>query len=337
MTHHAVAPHHRAVLPRHSHVQLCVSCWHERENRRLALLPFAASDLMLPGERRQLLLNRVAQIRMLERACNEDLGCFGQLLSHHAETNDFDATLGDIKNHHEQLVPLLQIMELRNPCDPGGVEGAVWVEVKCAGIAKLDTAPSMLWTPSKSGHRFLSADASCVAEQRRSHANVLRLRISEVREAVEACEAKERELMKMRGPSLRGPVRGKPRGEGRTTRLSYGSGSHHARATFDESFEDIVTERRQALLQNGLDEAPAGTLRALQPVWGIDCPLQAEASLFSWAAFAWLGGDVRLDALRSRSAFKRLKMARDALRQRERELATEIALEAAIGRAFESE
>ena len=50
---------------------------------------------------------------------------------------------------------------------------------------------------------------------------------------------------------------------------------------------------------------------------------------------AWLGGATRLDALRARSWCERLEMARDGLREHEREIATEIALERALGRGQE--
>ena len=36
-------------------------------------------------------------------------------------------------------VPLLQVCEIREPRDAGGVEGAIWTAVKCVGRARLET------------------------------------------------------------------------------------------------------------------------------------------------------------------------------------------------------
>ena len=35
-------------------IRMCVRCWASRDDRRLALLPFNAEDVMLPGEKREL-------------------------------------------------------------------------------------------------------------------------------------------------------------------------------------------------------------------------------------------------------------------------------------------
>ena len=250
-----IAP--RAAVRRLSEIRLCIRCWHDRNDGTIALLPFAADDVMLPGERRQLLLTTMSQIRALERACNEDLGCFGQLLLREiAEPGE---------SLHEPLVPLLQIMEIRNPSDPGGVAGAVWTEVKCAGIARLDTPPSALL---KDGHRFLWAKASVEPDEKAAGgAESLKVRALAVRAAQGACLAKEQQLV-LRGTRLREPARmanaAASRAEGSLTRPSYGPGSHHVRAQLNATLDNIVTARREALLQNGLDEAPSQSLRDLQ-------------------------------------------------------------------------
>ena len=61
-----IAP--RAAVRRLSEIRLCIRCWHDRNDGTIALLPFAADDVMLPGERRQLLLTTMSQIRALERS-----------------------------------------------------------------------------------------------------------------------------------------------------------------------------------------------------------------------------------------------------------------------------
>ena len=293
---------------------------------------------MLPGEKRTLLLKTAADARMLQRACNDDLGCFGQLLLH-------DPAKSDVS--HEPLMPILQIMEIRNPSDPGGVKGAVWTQVKCVGTARLETAPSRLFSTvsgQPSPAKFFTAQATCVPDESAAGgAAVLSFRVKALNAAHGTCRAKEAELL-LRGPRLRdeeeevwrGVCRARasspPPGAlaGGSVVLSYGRGSHHARSPLSATLEEVVAERRQTLQQNGLDEAPSSSLRDLQPVWGVSCPLEAEAQLLSWSAFAWLGGAARLEALRARSWKERLEMARDGLRERERVLDTEIRLERAL-------
>lgn len=313
----------------------------------ISMLPFAAEEVMLPGEKRVLLLTKMSQIRMLERACNEDLGCFGQLLLHRDRSTENYGDRDLLACRHEPLVTLLQIMEIRNPNDPGGVEGAVWTEVKCAGVARLDTEPAHFSTPSsKPGQKFLCAKATSLPDvQAIGRLETLKLKVVAVNAAQKACAAKEAELM-LRGPRLRSlPSADDGRGSRAEARNgaaaswapSYGDQSHHVRAPLNTSLTALVKARREALLQNGLDEAPANSLRDLQPVWGMDCPLDAEAMLASWSAFAWLDGATRLEALRSRSWVERLSLAKEGLRRRERELMTEISLERALNGGLQSE
>lgn len=268
------------------------------------MLPFAAEEVMLPGERRQLLLTTAPEVGLLERACNDDLGCFGMLL----KINEAE---------HEPLTPILQIMEIRNPDDPGGVKGAVWTEVKCVGVARLDVVPTHATSARFKDDVFLCAEASCRTDTRPAGAQaMLQIKISAFKRALASANAKETQC-------------GQPRGQAADTDsvASYGPASCHKRAPLSMPLDAVVAARREALLQNGLDEAPSTSLRDLQSVWGMRCPLEGEAQLISWAAFAWLGGQVRLEALRSRSWVERLELARDGLRERERELHTEIALE----------
>ena len=93
-----------------------------------------------------------------------------------------------------------------------------------------------------------------------------------------------------------------------------------------------VSERRAVLLQNGLDEAPSASLRKLHGAWGARSEREAQVQLASWAGFAWLSGEERLSALRSRSPVERLQWARAGLAKVRQRLATELALQRVIAK-----
>ena len=297
--------------PSRTSVNMCARCWALREDRRLSLLPFPEHEAMLPGDTQKLVLRAEKDILLLAHACNNDDGVFGQLLNDGAEAHI--------------ISPLLQIMEIREPGDSGGVEGAIWTEVKCVSRVRIGA-------PARGDENFFSAEAHCVADdppelQEKNSELDSRPLGAELLQALNDCRATEWRLESRREPPLRGPVRGEP---GVQPGLAYGARS--ARAELSATLDEQVRVRRAALQQRGLDEPAARDLAAVHDLWGVDDEAGAAAQLRSWAACAWADGETRLQALLARSEAERFSIAIGGLVQRKRAMETELALETVLGR-----
>ena len=118
----------------------------------LALLPCEPLDAVLPGETMELHLGEAWECRMLERAmCGDNNGCFALLLKYGegADDTDTDADAHTQTHTHAQSeaevdipwLPLLQVMEIREPDDAGGVEGFVLVRARCVSRVHLTEKP----------------------------------------------------------------------------------------------------------------------------------------------------------------------------------------------------
>lgn len=218
-------------------------------------------------------------------------------------------------------MPLLQIMEIREPSDAGGMEDAVWCQVKCVGRALLDTEP--VHADVDAGC-FLHAQATCAIDDSDAEEDLIPMGplLQDVRAGLSACREAERRL-EQQGPPPR-PL------DSLGDLLSYGCASHHKRPALEATLDEVIAARRDVLQQRGLDEAPATSLRGLHEVWNVQCELEAHLQLVSWASCAWLDGEERIDAGRSSSPFDRLDIAVAGLRRRERALQTQLALERVI-------
>ena len=280
---------------------------------------FDDHDVLLPGERRTLVLHDDEDIRVLQHASDVGAGCFGQLLERSPPRNRM---LGF--SWHEDCAPLLQVMEIKHDYisdeDDSSCAGATWTEIKCVGRVRLEAAPRTSVLSSGSG--CLAARAAWLVDEApkegRKPASVSQIRahctsLSELEEARRDCHAASQTLAQL-------------------TRGGRSDSRHETNCagTYAATLDDHISLRRETLLQQGLDEPPATTLRALQPAWGACCEVSMEAQLESWAACAWLAGDERLEAFRSRSVARRLELATRRLFERRRELTTEISLERAL-------
>ena len=109
----------------------------------LALLPCEPMDAVLPGETMEWHLGEAWECRMLERAVECD-GCFALLLKHDAHTAAAGDALTDADAAYDvaaEWLPLLQVMEIRQPDDAGGIEGFVCVKARCISRVTLTEAP----------------------------------------------------------------------------------------------------------------------------------------------------------------------------------------------------
>ena len=109
----------------------------------LALLPCEPVDAVLPGETMEWHLGEAWECRMLERAVECD-GCFALLLKHDAHTAAAGDALTDAADADDiaaEWLPLLQVMEIRQPDDAGGIEGFVCVKARCVSRVTLTEAP----------------------------------------------------------------------------------------------------------------------------------------------------------------------------------------------------
>jgi hypothetical protein len=117
----------------------------------LALLPCEPMDAVLPGETMELHLGEASECRMLERARDECDGCFALLLKHDARTSPAgdaaaddagaDAGADDAENVAAEWLPLLQVMEVRQPDEAGGIKGFVCVRARCVSRVVLTEVP----------------------------------------------------------------------------------------------------------------------------------------------------------------------------------------------------
>ena len=154
----AYRAHHSAVMrraaPTLDHTVMCATCCTAAPAAftSLALLPCEPMDAVLPGETMELHLGEAWECRMLERAVECD-GCFALLLKHDAHTaaaGDAAADEADADTNADahaaddaaaEWLPLLQVMEIRQPGDAGGIEGFVCVKARCVSRVALTEAP----------------------------------------------------------------------------------------------------------------------------------------------------------------------------------------------------
>ena len=154
----AYRAHHSAMMrraaPTLDHTVMCATCCTAAPAAftSLALLPCEPMDAVLPGETMELHLGEAWECRMLERAVECD-GCFALLLKHDAHTaaaGDAAADEADADTNADahaaddaaaEWLPLLQVMEIRQPGDAGGIEGFVCVKARCVSRVALTEAP----------------------------------------------------------------------------------------------------------------------------------------------------------------------------------------------------
>ena len=239
--------------------RMCINCWHTSDDRHLSLLPFSAGDAMLPGEKRTLLLRDRKEMRLLERACKSDHMIFGQLLLY---SNFFED--GREACVPSACVPLLQVCEIREPRDAGGVEGAIWTAVKCVGRARLETEPRV------QPRGFLLSQASAVPDSWRAGgcqagggpaedgcglvAAQAESALLEVRSLQDTCRSLERELQAICGsapPPGGSEARGAAKGRlgstsllSSTSRLGYGDASRYTRAPLGSRLDTEARRER---------------------------------------------------------------------------------------------
>lgn len=307
---------------------MCVRCWlaelQETSSVTLSLLPSFAEEVILPGERRTFVLSAEDEVRALEYAFNEGFGCLGQLLFH--RPSDDEGTEEDGMQLAELVAPLLQIMEIREPDDVGGVPGCIWVEVKCMGRLNLDRI-------SDDKGALFTASVSSVLRDYESEELVLGTEgtIDAVEEARRACCALTKDRLTAadgRGSRRLAAASSLPH------ELTGGEGLPRRETPhLETALEEVIAASSATVRQRGLDEAPDETLDIVHGLWGVSSEADACEQLASWAACAWLDGSERLDAFCTRGMASRLRCASRGLWQRQKRLAAEAAIRRAFGPA----
>ena len=95
---------------------------------------------------------------------------------------------------------------------------------------------------------------------------------------------------------------------------------------FERPLDAVVDERRALLLSRGQDAPPADDLAALHALWGVEDEAAAEAQLLSFALVGTLDAAEKVHAHASSDTRERLKRATQALEDRQKRLAAEVAL-----------
>eukprot|EP00966_Prymnesium_polylepis_P333189 7388658-Prymnesium_polylepis.3 len=114
--------HPASRVPSELRVRMCADCW-MATSRELTLLPFDESELMLPGETKELVFKEAHHILQLEHCSRKHRGCLGQLLQ----------CVEDAEVARAEVVPLLELMEVREHGSVADGSVGVWVMVKCVG------------------------------------------------------------------------------------------------------------------------------------------------------------------------------------------------------------
>ena len=311
-----LAPTRRPVAPRSGSPHMASD-----ELSELLLLPSSSTQLVLPGERRRLLFREPDEMEMLSHSVTNNDGKFGQMISTESQAETvaeqragseermrmrMSFAAAGLPQQVEPWVALLQVMEVRR----FNHDDALAIEVKGVGRAALESVPARVCRPDG----VLRAAASFVGDELLS-SEPNSSALSQFLDLAEHMERVEEELDACR--ALEGQLLLEP----------------ESCARFDVPLREQVQTGRTALLQRGLDEAPAVMLmEQLQPVWHTSCDIEAEAQLQSWAACACLGGEARLAAFRLRSTPARAALAHRELRRLRAYLETEQRLERELRR-----
>jgi len=315
---------------------MCAQCW-LASDRSLSLLPFDASNVLLPGDTLELTLTRSEHLSCVEAACNQHFGMIGQLLrltdtddEHSAVTQRwYSATPG--APAIASWAPLLQIMEIREPGDAGSPEvtdGACWVHVKCVGrvdlIAFSQEIDLCAIASPKIDHTLLETE--CLRELDELHRTACTAHFT--------CRSLVAE-MKQLSKTIGGGYGEDGRGDG--TGVRAGADLPPSAESVADIAQWLDTDpalefaaREEVLRQRGLDEAPSTSLRALHEIWGSHSEEAAKRQLQSFAWSPWLSPQERLRASECTCTVWRCNLVAQSLQNCVQRAAAELALRRAL-------
>ena len=266
----------------------------------LPLLPFGIHELLLPGETKQLHLFEARFLTLFDRAA-QGHGCLSQLLLTPA---------GGVAS----VSTLLEVEETRRQ------EVGVWAKVKCVARVEIQEV-----TEDAATEAFAVAKARLYTDDAATAPTADE--VTEARALYASCHELQTKLAAARAPAP---------GDGELVEELVASGDDQVEwgheqtkaegLAFERPLDAVVDERRALLLSRGQDAPPADDLAALHALWGVEDEAAAEAQLLSFALVGTLDAAEKVHAHASSDTRERLKRATQALEDRQKRLAAEVAL-----------
>lgn len=266
--------------------------WQSNGGSRLNLLPFGISDILFPGETKQVHLFEARFLKVFEEAEKNDNKCVGQLL----------VTPG---GSVPQVTGLLEIEESKRQ-DIG-----VWARLRCVGRVAISGIEA-------TDYGYFRANVSLVTDN--TTEAVDQELISECRDAHERCRGLFMKLAKLRPQLLE---------ESDLDEEDEQLWGHESseQIELNKELSKVCKDRRDRLCWRGLDAAPAKGLDAqMQRLWGASSETEAEDQLLSFSAASFLPLKERVLALQVRNTTERLKVIIKSLDDRSKELGAQLAL-----------
>ena len=320
--------------------------WSSRSSVRLPVsLPFPSHESLSPGDTRELRIYNQALADLLDTADSKYEGLFAQLLAlppaddagHAAEDGRIHSVTWTASNAVQTQVaawlPLLHVMEIRDPWqlhDGTDIDEdpiLMWAEVRCIGRVMLQGDGHVVTLRSSSDENVQTTlvapygDSALNATQR-SAADALILEAEKLRRA---CFERETLLrLRQHGELPKGPASESERRLRETERRARAEPPAELSV---ESLNERMDASRAILQHQGLDDAPATSLKHLQSLWNVRSEREAWLQLASYAACSWLRPAARMDALQSRSTIARLQLVCRAFRIEEKTQRAKLALQ----------